>query len=258
MTPGEPAITSTSNTRVKAWGALKTTKGRRATGVFLAEGPNLVEEALRSPIRIEELITTPAGTEKFPGLLRAGAAVSHTTVKDHVMRSFCDSTSPQDIAAVCRIPDPPALPDAPGRFLVLDGVQDPGNVGNMVRTAEAAGIDLVFFGAGCADPWNPKTVRGSQGSLFRVPIIQMETFEAIGALRTAGTRIIASAMEGSDYRTAPRGEPFGLVIGSEGSGLDPIILDASDIVVCLPMKGQLDSLSAPIAGALLMYYLAGM
>ena len=159
-------ITSIKNGQVKEWKKLYTKKERDKSGLFLIEGFHLVEEALKAGL-IQHLI------------LHENTDIPHTwnyedipvtVVTNEVMKALSDTETPQGIMAVCQKPKVELSSLKGKKFLLIDSVQDPGNIGTMIRTADAAGIDAVILGEGCADPYNPKVIRSTQGSLFHLPI----------------------------------------------------------------------------------------
>ncbi len=154
-------ITSMHNPRVQAWRSLKTKSGREAEGAFLVEGFKSVGEALASSFELLALIVED-GTS-----LPDGAPEGRTfVVPAHLMAAVCDTKTPQGIAAVMRL-QPRTVTGK--RLLALDGVQDPGNVGTILRTADAAGLDGILYSSQCADPYSPKVLRASMGSVFHLP-----------------------------------------------------------------------------------------
>lgn len=159
-------IESPKNARVKQWKKLQTKKGRDETGLFLLEGFHLVEEAVKSRAPLVELMVDER-TAIPPGW---DVSVPVVIVTEAVMKAISSTETPQGIAAVCR--QLPAELEGVKTALLIDAVQDPGNLGTMIRTADAAGIDAVILGEGCADVYNPKVVRATQGSLFHLPVVK--------------------------------------------------------------------------------------
>lgn len=241
-------ITSLKNPRVVLWRSLKERKGRRETGCFLAEGRKMAEEALRSSFPVEALLVDEARLGEFslPENIPAFA------LPENVLTAVCDTKTPQGIAAVVRSQSSAAL----GRRLVaLDGVQDPGNVGTIIRTADAAGLDGVLLSDQCADVFSPKTLRATMGSIFRMPIqVTPDLPAALTALRENGCSIISSQLDGEPfYRRSPVGEHFCLIIGNEGNGISDAVKATATHRVKLPMRGGAESLNAAIAAGIMMY-----
>ena len=249
-------ITSRQNpliTRLRRLGAEK--KTRRAQGVFLCEGTKLVGEALRwGPP--PELLAVAEGTAP-PAELPAGVRV--VEVPEALLRAVSTVETPQGMLAVCRTPDtapPETLPE--GRLLVLDGVQDPGNVGTLLRSAAAFGFDGVLLSDGCASVFAPKTLRASMGAAVRVPVMEVGAMPAaIAALRAKNITCLAAALYQSQPLSAARpGYPGGVcvVIGSEGQGLTEETIAACSGTVRIPMTDRVESLNAGIAGSILLWH----
>lgn len=248
----ETLIDSPENPRVRGWRKLATAKGREAARAFLAEGPHLVEEALKAGSPVECILT-----DRDPGsfaFLR-GTRAEVVRVSERALRSVSDAVTSQGVVAVCPLPRAEAFRPQAGRYLLLDGVQDPGNVGTMIRTASAAGFLAVITGRGCADAFAPKVVRATQGAVFHVPVVAGTLEEWIPALKEQGVECLgAAAREGRDFRTVEPGGATAIVIGSEGAGVRPEVAALCDGMVHIPMAGPMESLSAPVAAGILMFH----
>lgn len=245
-------ITSRQNpliTRLRRLGAEK--KTRRAQGVFLCEGTKLVGEALRwGPP--PELLAVAEGTAP-PAELPAGVRV--VEVPEALLRAVSTVETPQGMLAVCRTPDtapPETLPE--GRLLVLDGVQDPGNVGTILRTLDAFDADGLLLTGGCADPYGWKAVRSSMGAVFRRPIYSGTPEELAALLHRSGLPLYGAALREDtvDARQADYTRCV-LAIGSEGRGLSREVLDLCDQTIRIPMSDRCESLNAAIAAAVLLW-----
>lgn len=252
-------IDSPKNPRVKEWRRLHLPKGRRETGLALVEGPHLVAAALAAGVEIEEVIAE-SGRENSPELRLWRGAV--TLVSRRVMEALGETDTPQCLAAVVRMPRAGRLAPRTGRWLLVDGVQDPGNLGTMIRTADAAGLGGVVLGEGTADAWSGKALRAAQGSTFHLAIESGAALEEwIEELRGAGVTIFGSgAGAGSiDYREAPApGAPgFALLVGNEGAGVRAELLAQCDAVLRVPLRGRAESLGVAVAAGVLMYALTG-
>ncbi len=242
-------ITSVTNPRIKHLIRLRDkARDRNAEGVFVAEGFRMFEEAPK------ELIREVYVTEGIP--LPVPEA---ETVTEEVMQKISGTETPQGIFFVCRKPDftmKDILERKKARnVLVLEEIQDPGNLGTIIRTAEGAGVRGVILSKGCVDLYNPKVVRATMGSLFRVPhIVAEDVFGSVDLLKEAGFVIAAAHLEGSiPYDTLPEKEEIAYLLGNEGNGLSNAITEKSDIRVRIPMAGELESLNVSVAAALLMY-----
>jgi TrmH family RNA methyltransferase len=144
----------------------------------------------------------------------------------------------------------------PEKLLLIDAVQDPGNIGTMIRTADAAGIDAVILGEGCADLYNPKVVRSTQGSLFHMPVIKGNLSEIIDELKQIGTPVYGTALEGaSPFEEVEKSSRFALLVGNEGQGVSKELLEKTTKNLYIPIYGKSESLNVGIAAGILMYHL---
>lgn len=248
------SITSTANPRIRALRELKHAKERAQSGLYLVEGEKLCAEALRDA-RVQTLLCDEAKAEAYAALLARAQDV--LLAPSHVVASVSDARTPQGIVAAVHLPAPLDLDDAAGALLVLDGVQNPGNVGTMLRTAEAAGFTGALLSPACADAFAPKTVRATMGSVFRLPLWRGLLPEALAFLGRGGFTRVAAALGGEPFYAASRRlhEPLALIIGSEGAGISEEILALADMRVALPMRGRAESLNAAVAAGILMYSL---
>ncbi|PJW18045.1 RNA methyltransferase [Geobacillus sp. WSUCF-018B] len=243
-------IESPKNARVKQWKKLLTKKGRDETGLFLLEGFHLVEEAVKSRAPLVELMVDER-TAIPPGW---DVSVPVVIVTEAVMKAISSTETPQGIAAVCR--KLPAELEGVKTALLIDAVQDPGNLGTMIRTADAAGIDAVILGEGCADVYNPKVVRATQGSLFHLPVVKGDLVQWIARFKEQGIPVYGTALENAvDYRTVPPSSSFALLVGNEGSGVRPDLLRLTTENVYIPIYGRAESLNVAVAAGILLYSL---
>ena len=248
-------IESTQNSLVKHWKKLvNTRKERDKTEEFLVEGEHLAEEALKSGGSVLALIFRE-GTDLPVHWDTAGVELIEIT--PDVEKEITDTEHPQGVYAQCKTPSyDDSEKQAWKSVLLIDAVQDPGNVGTMIRTADAAGIDAVFLGKGCADPFAPKTVRSAQGSHFHIPVIRGELGGEIDRLKEAGIPVYGTALEGAvPYDEPGRSDEFALVVGNEGSGVDPGLLAKADRRLMIPIRGQAESLNVAVAAGILLYAL---
>ncbi|KAF6510427.1 rRNA methylase [Geobacillus stearothermophilus] len=243
-------IESPKNARVKQWKKLQTKKGRDETGLFLLEGFHLVEEAVKSRAPLVELMVDER-TAIPPGW---DVSVPVVIVTEAVMKAISSTETPQGIAAVCR--QLPAELEGVKTALLIDAVQDPGNLGTMIRTADAAGIDAVILGEGCADVYNPKVVRATQGSLFHLPVVKGDLAQWIARFKEQGIPVYGTALENAvDYRTVPPSSSFALLVGNEGSGVRREWLEMTTETIYIPIYGQAESLNVAVAAGILLYSL---
>lgn len=253
-------ITSTSNIKVKnVANLLISAKARRESGTFVVEGERIVREIPND--RILECYVT----ESFERMLRQGEKslgdVAYEVVSDQVFKKMSDTKSPQGVLCVVKKSDAVLDDFLNGRkdgglkLLVLEGVQDPGNLGTMIRTAEGAGIDCVIADNATVDIYNPKVTRSTMGSLFRVPIFYVEDLQKVlSGLKDCGVKLCAAHLRGeADYCDVDYGSRVAILIGNEGNGLSDAVSNMSDLLVKIPMSGKVESLNAAVAAALMMY-----
>ena len=243
-------LTSLKNPKVQSWRSLKDRKGRKETGCFLVEGRKMVEEALHSRFPVEAVLADESRLAE----LSLPANVPVYALPEHVLAAVCDTKTPQGVAAVVRMTGSESLGS---RLVALDGVQDPGNVGTIIRTADAAGLDGVLLSAQCADAFSPKVLRATMGSVFRMGIRVTEDLPGeLARLKQEGFSVLSSQLDGTPfYEREPVGERFCLVIGSEGNGVTPEVQQGATHRVKLPMRGGAESLNAAVAAGIMMYEL---
>lgn len=245
-------ITSAKNPLIQDVRALNQRKGRVAQGRFLVEGEKMIREALSCGLTLRDVLTLEAHAG-----FAAGLGARAFVVPEALMQSVCDTKSPQGVCASFDLPEPIPLSAAADRVVALDGVQDPGNLGTIWRTADAAGFGGLLLGEGCADPLSPKVQRAAMGSGFRLPFSTTADLPAaLEAMKAAGWTVIASDLRGMDfYRRPDPGRRYVLVIGSEARGISDGTRLAADMLLKLPMRGGAESLNAAVAAGIMMYEL---
>jgi TrmH family RNA methyltransferase len=246
-----------SRSQLKRWRALGRRKGREEHGLALAEGPRLLEELLDATVPVRAVLFTEAAaaepaTAALLGRARAAGVVCER-VGPRELEILADTVTPQGILAVFEVAAR-AWSDLPAAdVVVLDGVQDPGNLGTLLRTAEGLGVGGAVAVEGTVDPWNPKAVRASAGSIFRLPVVRASRAEAVERLATGGWSVWAAAADGEPFR---RGDALpgriALVLGNEGRGVSPELLAAADRRVAIAMAADVESLNVAVAAAILM------
>jgi len=244
-----------TNAEIRQLKQLKDKAGRQETGLFLVEGQKMIQEALSSGLELYALLAD-ADAEEFASQIAKKARRS-AIVSRSVLEAVCDTKTPQGVCGAFHMPKPIRLEEIQGSIVALDGVQDPGNVGTIWRTADAAGLRAMLLAPGCADPLSPKVQRAAMGSGFRVPFLWAEDFAgALAELRARGMSVVASALDAEDFYHAerPRGD-FALVVGNEARGISEEARREANIVVKLPMRGGAESLNAAVAAGILMYAL---
>ena len=240
-------ITSRKNPMLQHLKKLGTDKTYRTeTGEFLCDGPTLYREAVAAGMEITFFITSKRD-------FMVQSTHPAVWVPDDVLASISPQKSPQGVLFACKIPmHPPAK--SPRTTLVLDGVQDPGNVGTLVRTALAFGADQVILLRETADVYNPKTIRAGMGAIFRQPITRMTTSELADYLAENNlTMLGANLAASSQPATSPMPERVAIAIGSEGAGLSDEIQNLCDATIYIPMRPGVESLNAAVAGSVLMW-----
>ena len=238
---------------------LRLKRGRERRGQALAEGVRLVEEALAARIAIRHVLASPAleasprGRALKAALARAGHAL--VALKDRELDELAATEHPQGILAVI---DPPAWrleqvrPVSRAPALVLDAVQDPGNVGTMVRTAFALGAAGVLALPGTAEITNPKTLRATMGGYFRLPYVALEEAGLRDWARAAGVRVVVAAMNGAPA-SGFRGTPLAVVVGNEGAGTRPSLESWATARIGVPLAAGAESLNVAVAAGILLY-----
>lgn len=226
---------------------------RREEGSFVGEGPKLLSEALRWDAALEAVICAPGvSLQKLPERVRV------VEVADQLLSSIADTESPQGIVFLCR-GKALGMPDrlAGGRYLVLDGVQDPGNVGAIWRTADAFGADGLILCNSCADPWNPKTVRATMGAVFRLPVYESSLETAAERLAQADISLYAAALreDTEDIRSVFL-DRAAVIIGSEGRGVSQQALELCEKTIRIPMRARCESLNAAVAASVVLWEMA--
>lgn len=239
---------------------------RRSEGVFLAEGVHLAQEALRCDAEIEAFFVAPrlrsaaGGLELLAAIDECGAPCHET--EDATLEAAQDARSAQPVACLVRRkvwPDDEVERElATGTLaVILEGLQDPGNVGALLRSADAAGCDVGLVTGASADPYHPRAVRATMGSIFRLPVIEQAADPAVERLQRLGYRLIgATPQGGDDYGRVDLRGKLALVLGSEGSGISPGLRDRLDQALTIPLRQGVESLSVGAAGAVLLFEIA--
>lgn len=252
-------IGSTQNERVKQWASLQDKKYRDRDNRFLVEGVHLIKEAFQSKANVIcvvydaergipfELLTDP---------LAAYSGAEWISVSKAIMGKCTGTDSPPPVFAVL---DKLQMNEAflfgeAGLVVALDGVRDPGNVGTIIRSADAAGADAIVLGRGCVDLYNPKTVRSSMGSLFHLPVIQGELTELLPKARAGGAKVIGTSLQ-ADHSCFSYNwrQSTWLLMGSEAEGLSQEIQELVDESVIIPMAGGAESLNVAMASTVLLF-----
>ena len=254
-------ITSLKNPRVLAWRSLKEPKGRKAHEAFLVEGRRMVEEALNSSFPVQAVLIrdSAADSEALAALENRLTESGHPDMPvfllpDQVLSAVCDTRTPQGSAAMMGIRSRPL---SGLKLIALDGLQDPGNVGTILRTADAAGFDGAVLSPSCADVFSPKVLRATMGSIFRVGLAFPADFPAfLLHLRDEGYSLLSSQLDGDPfYDRRGVGDRLVLVVGNEGNGVSEEVRRLATHRLRLPMRGGAESLNAAVAAGIMMYEL---
>ena len=237
---------------------VKSAKARRKEGIFVVEGDRMVQELPKEIVKECYVSEEYAGSHDLKDL---GFDVPPVTVSAAVFKKMSDTSTPQGILCLCRM----SGTDVNGflqkrksgdlKLLLLEGIQDPGNLGTMVRSAEGAGFDAIIADENTVDVYNPKVTRSTMGSLFRVPVIYTGDLpNTVDRIRKMSVTVYAAHLKGSvSYRDETYGNRIAFLIGNEGSGLSDEISSKADRLIKIPMCGKLESLNAAVAASLLMF-----
>ncbi|AGK55153.1 TrmH family RNA methyltransferase [Bacillus sp. 1NLA3E] len=246
-------IHSVKNPQIKEWKKLLTKKERDKTGTFLIEGFHLVEEALKKEDVVLELIVDEQ--VELPAKWNYGS-IPLTLVTVEVIKSLSDTETPQGVIAICRQEQEKNTDIIKKTYLLIDSVQDPGNMGTMIRTADAAGIDAVIVGNGSVDIYNPKVLRSAQGSHFHLPIVTGDLANWIDKLSMENIPVYGTSLENGQILTnvSPT-ESFALIVGNEGNGVSQQLLEKTTENLYIPILGQSESLNVAVATGILLYFL---
>jgi RNA methyltransferase, TrmH family len=230
---------------------------RSAESAFVIDGPTLLRDALEAGVPVDEVVAEPGCPEELLARAAAAGAVVRS-VADGVLARVTDTVTPQPVAAIGRFAEvspATAASEAGPLALVLVGVGDPGNAGTLLRSAEAAGAGAVLFCDGSVDPYGPKCVRASAGSVFRVAVTRSaDAGEALTCLGSAGLATVATVARGAhSYDEVDLAGPVALVLGSEAHGLPEHIAAQVVRAVTIPMVGRTESLNVGMAGTILCF-----
>lgn len=247
-------IRSKDNRIVKRCEQLSMRKYRDQFGLYLIEGENLLDEAIRNHVRIETVLVREDCQKALP----PEAADKAFLLDARLFDKLAQTVTSQGILAVVakaevRKEDFIGLPGS--NFIVLDRLQDPGNIGTILRTADAAGYKLAILMKGTADVYAPKVVRAATGSLFRMPVVSMASAKELAEFTgAAGKKLTATCLDARRwYYDEDLTHDIALIIGNEGNGISRDLIESSDIQIKIPMQGNIESLNAAVAAGVLMY-----
>ncbi|MCT4508804.1 MAG: RNA methyltransferase [Tepidibacter sp.] len=253
-------ITSKDNERIKYTKSLLKSKKRSQEKRFIIEGYRIVKQAIDCSATIDYIVYSDESLNKdehkefIKGLEIDNYKIYKTT--DKLFKELCDTEKPQGIIAVVESKEyslDDSLRQETDFIVVLDRIQDPGNMGTIIRTADAAGAHSIILLKGCVDIYNPKVIRSTMGSIFNMNIVGC-TDEAFDIIKNKGFNIVSSYLNTNNYyNSVDYGDKVALVIGNEGNGIKDEIIDKSDLLVKIPIYGKAESLNAAMASGILMY-----
>lgn len=245
-------ITSTKNQWVKKVHQLRRAKVRRTEQSYVIEGWHLVKEAIEHHATLLTLFVTE---EAQVSLESYHLDITPILVTEEVLRAMSETPAPQGIIAIVQMIQQPDISTIENPILLMDRVQDPGNVGTMIRTADAAGCKAVVLNEGSADIYNAKVLRSMQGSQYHIPIYYVNFEEWLPQKKKEGWHFYGTELneKAIDYRCLSPQEPYGVIMGNEGQGVDVNLLRQTTQNVYLPMKGKAESLNVAVATGILLF-----
>jgi len=247
---------SLSQRRERLIARLRVPKTRAREGAVLVEGVRAVSEALATGVDASFAIVSPRldDSEAGAALARRLDGLDVVRVEESVLDRLSDTERGQGIMLVCgeRFAGLETVARG-GRYLVLDGVQDPGNAGTLIRAAVAFGLDAVVCLDGTVDPWGPKPVRASAGMIFRVLVVRASAGEALERFRESGIPLYVADARGVDADRHPSMETFAIALGNEGRGVRDLVAAGAEGALAVPMRGEAESLNVAMAGAILLH-----
>lgn len=250
-------IRSKQNTQVKAWKKLLTAKGRKKSKSFLVEGTHLAQETIEWNVPVKQWIITE---DYYNNMQEISLPVDSpiTLIDVDVAKELSATQTPQGIFAEVVIDEKQTEMVKGTRYLLVDRVQDPGNLGTMIRTADAAGYDAIIIGEGSVDIYNEKVIRSTQGSIWHLPVIEMSLDKAIEELKAMGVQVLATALNSNavSYKETAQDTPVAIIVGNEGQGVSEHVQKMSDQLIFIPMAGHAESLNVGVATGILLFHYA--
>jgi TrmH family RNA methyltransferase len=254
-------IRSVNNPRISTWQQLKMKKGREKEGLYLIEGTKLISDALAAGEQLKTLIIHDerAETAEFAELLaRVDNSVERIRVSAPIISKLSDTMTPQGIIAVVKKRDyqlEQFLSKDRPTFVVIDELQDPGNLGAIIRSADAAGIDGIIIGEKSVELYNPKVIRSAMGSIFHLPIVvDVDLMQVMRELSRRGIRILGTSPQAElDYYSLDLTDNIAIVIGNEAKGLSASLMRTVDEMMRIPILGSAESLNAAMATSIILY-----
>ncbi|EHK2427051.1 RNA methyltransferase [Clostridium perfringens] len=246
-------IESKNNNLFKEIKKLKEKKYRIKSNKYLIEGLRFVEEAIKSKVSIDSIIFTESFKEKNPELfLKINENIKLIQMNEALLKQLCSTENPQGIVGVINMQNKELKS---GELVVLvDKVQDPGNMGTIIRTAHAAGAAGIVMTKGTVDIYNDKTLRSTMGSIFYIPIVEDDSLDFVKSLKKEGYKLVVSSLQGKNnfFEENLQGKVM-IAVGNEGNGVSDEVYDIADIKVKIPMPGEAESLNVAVATSIMIY-----
>ncbi|EDT79661.1 TrmH family RNA methyltransferase [Clostridium perfringens] len=246
-------IESKNNNLFKEIKKLKEKKHRIKSNKYLIEGLRFVEEAIKSKVSIDSIIFTESFKEKNPDLfLKINENIKLIQMNEALLKQLCSTENPQGIVGVINMQNKELKS---GELVVLvDKVQDPGNMGTIIRTAHAAGAAGIVMTKGTVDIYNDKTLRSTMGSIFYIPIVEDDSLDFVKSLKKEGYKLVVSSLQGKNnfFEENLQGKVM-IAVGNEGNGVSDKVYDIADIKVKIPMPGEAESLNVAVATSIMIY-----
>ncbi|MDT8716525.1 RNA methyltransferase [Clostridium sp. 19966] len=244
-------ITSKDNHLFKDAKKLKERKYREEKGKFIIEGIRFVEEAVNANASIDKIFVSSSFSQK--NKIFKWNDYDTYELKDVLFKELCSTENPQGIAAVVNAKNE-AISSGDGIYVLVDKLQDPGNMGTIIRTAHAVNASGVIYTAGTVDPYNDKTLRSTMGSIFYIPVMKDEKFEFLSKLKRDGYLLVVSALDAQeDFYELDYTSKTIIAVGNEGNGISDEVLSKADVKVKIPMPGGAESLNASVAASVMLY-----
>ncbi|EHK2402596.1 RNA methyltransferase [Clostridium perfringens] len=246
-------IESKNNNLFKEIKKLKEKKHRIKSNKYLIEGLRFVEEAIKSKVSIDSIIFTESFKEKNPDLfLKINENIKLIQMNEALLKQLCSTENPQGIVGVINMQNKELKT---GELVVLvDKVQDPGNMGTIIRSAHAAGAAGIVMTKGTVDIYNDKTLRSTMGSIFYIPIVEDDSLDFVKSLKKEGYKLVVSSLQGKNnfFEENLQGKVM-IAVGNEGNGVSDEVYDIADIKVKIPMPGEAESLNVAVATSIMIY-----
>lgn len=251
-------ISSGQNSKIKDLKKLQSHRGRKKQQRYLLEGEHLIFEALAHQVKIDAIYATTDYLNRDPKHLVRDHLEQVIEITPEIVQAITDTVSPQGIVAEVPITQPAAIDLSQGKWLLLSQIQDPGNVGTMIRTADAAGFSGVLLSEDSVDFYSPKVQRAMQGSQFHLPVQTLALQPAVSELKAQQIPVYGTLVDdqAQEYQTVEKSNNFALIMGNEAHGLAPELAALTDANLYIPILGAAESLNVAVAAGIIMYRLS--